>query len=448
MRTTTILLLLMAMAPASASAATETEDYRAAYALVLEERWTEAVAAFDRFVAAHPDSDQLDAALFWQCYARDRGGQPAEEALECYERMIERFPRSAWADDAHREMVRLARDLARQGEPKYVEHVRSRVRGHEEDVEVLALAALADIGDEASIAAILERLEGATDRRLRAAIVTVLEDIDTPAVTERLAVLVRSDDAPEVRAAAVDALEDRDAPEVTDLLLELAGTDQPREVRAAAVSALAERGDARVVDVLTKMARGADERLAEDAIEALGELDLDEGVAALDQLYGALESRTLRAEVIHELGDEDTMRRLTILARIVRSETDVELAALATRQLGEFDRPEAGQIIDEIARSDRPARVRAAAVGARAELGAQDEAAAALARLLRDDEDPQVRAAAAHGLGELAAAESVSVLARAAGADADRTVRAAALRALGEIGTPAARDALIELLGR
>ncbi len=54
--------------------------YKQAYNQVLEEKWAEAFKAMEAMVREYPKSAWTDDARFWQCYAREKLGQPLEGA--------------------------------------------------------------------------------------------------------------------------------------------------------------------------------------------------------------------------------------------------------------------------------------------------------------------------------------------------------------------------------
>jgi HEAT repeat protein len=78
---------------------------------------------------------------------------------------------------------------------------------------------------------------------------------------------------------------------------------------------------------------------------------------------------------------------------------------------------------------------------------AGEASAPALGQMLEGQQDPEQRKAIVYALSDIDSDESVAILARVAKNDQDKQVRHAAVQALGAIGTPAAKQALRDLLG-
>lgn len=442
-----VILASLALAPpavAGAAAANQgVEAYRAAYGYVLDESWTDAERAFSAFVDEHPSSEWADDAAFWRCYARERARMDPGPTFECYLELRDRWPDSEWADDAERAAVSVARRLAREGDDSYL----GRVRGFEPDDEgttVAVLAALAEVGDAASVQAILDRLEQTADPRLRAEMVEILKDAEPGAATDAIVRLARTDPAPQVRETAVEVIADLDGAPQLKLLAEIARTDPHPGVRTAATWGLGERGDERALPLLKELARGADPEVAEAAVEAIAESGWSGTLDFLEQLFAETGSAALRRSIIDGIADAHRERALPWLRDLVGSDIP-DIAEAAIEGLGEIEHPDAVSALDEAVRTAGLRSLRLAAVDALAE-HESPAAFEALLRILETAADSRVRAAAAEGLGWREDDRAVEPLARAARLDPDPGVRASATEALGDIGSARARDALIELL--
>ena len=62
-----------------------------------------------------------------------------EAAFGCYEDLLARHPKSEWADEAKRSMIRLAKQLSKHGKPEFMEDVRAF--GQSEDAGTAVAAA-------------------------------------------------------------------------------------------------------------------------------------------------------------------------------------------------------------------------------------------------------------------------------------------------------------------
>jgi HEAT repeat protein len=446
-----LLLLLLLLLPTAAFARDDADAYRGGYQHVLDEDWPGASTAFRDLVAKYPKSDWTDDATFWLCYAEEHSGKTAEASFECYQSFTAKYPKSEWTDDAERNLVRLAGGLAQQGKPEY----RDRIRGleqHPDDEKLLpVLMALAEIGDERSLDVIFERIERTPDEQLRAAIVRVLDEAEGPAADKalrKLADLVAKDPSLRVRVAALSTLSEYDDhPETERLLREVAmDAKQPLELRVVALDRLEDFESPDLVGFLEGLAVAADDpQLAGAAIHALGEIESDASTAALRKIFAGAKTKELRGMALHAIAESEDAAAVEFLGKVAREDADPEIARFAVSQLGDFETAEALTALQQIAGSQADWRLRATAIAA---IGEQESeaAVAALAAIARKGDDPRLRRAAAHALAETELDSAIQVLAGLAVSDPDPDVRRDAAHALGEIGSPAARDALIELL--
>lgn len=440
-----LILVFLIFIPVSALAADgDTAAYRSAYELVLDEQWKEAVDVFTSFVNQYPESSWADDAGFWRCYARERAGLDPKATFECYLELQKRWPDSEWVDDAQRAAVALARGLARKGDDTYLDRVRGWQTDDDTESTLAVLAALADVGDQASVQAILDRLGQTEDPRLRAEMVSILYDVESDAALATIVNLARNDPSPEVRVVAVDVISDYSDPAHFNLLAEIARTDSNAEVREEAVMAIAYSEDRRGLGVLEEIARGQDPHAARAAVEALGESDFPEATAALERLLAEPSLADMRLDIAWAIAESDGPRALSVLTGLAQSQ-DTDLAEEAIEVIGDLDHRGAVSVLSEIADTANNRRLRIAAVEALSN-GDSQEALNVQLRLLRTADDSQIRAAAADALGWREDDRTIDPLAEAARLDPDPRVREAATHALGDIGSARARDALINLL--
>jgi outer membrane protein assembly factor BamD (BamD/ComL family) len=76
-----------------------TKVFRSARDLITDGDWARAQAKFDEYVSSYPNEKNLDAALYWMAYAQHK----LEKFAECrktIDRLLEKYPSSAWRDDA------------------------------------------------------------------------------------------------------------------------------------------------------------------------------------------------------------------------------------------------------------------------------------------------------------------------------------------------------------
>ncbi|HEY4491145.1 MAG TPA: tetratricopeptide repeat protein, partial [Acidobacteriota bacterium] len=110
-----LMSILLSVAVCQAVGKEEQDKYYAAYNMILDEKYAEAIQAFEKFRKEFPNSDKGDDAFFWICLAREKSGLSAEEAAKCYQNFIAAYPESDYADDATENLVRIAHQLVKKG---------------------------------------------------------------------------------------------------------------------------------------------------------------------------------------------------------------------------------------------------------------------------------------------------------------------------------------------
>ena len=141
-------------------------------------------------------------------------------------------------------LVREGVDIVQIDDPHLCLFVDAAVRSRYEDADRLLaiLVALGEIGDERSVDIIFQRLDTTDDEHLRARIVEVLEDVESPRAVDKLETLAKSDPSPRVRIAALEALDDRGDSDPLPLLREVvADPGQPLRVRIEALDEIGDR---------------------------------------------------------------------------------------------------------------------------------------------------------------------------------------------------------------
>jgi HEAT repeat protein len=282
-----------------------------------------------------------------------------------------------------------------------------------------AATALAYIGDPAALAALESQAttdRGPTRHEVVRALGATLRGRPDPSARKLLRSLAQ-DATVKTSLAALGGLaaahDASDAPFLRDMV-EHAASDR----RRAAAWALGELQDAGSIDTLAIAMSGKDDRLVGDSAWALGEIlaanPADKRATSIAErwLYvakhggwaGAIDSAGALARLLWALPKE---QRAPLLAGTKRA----ALQALVFHK-------------------SRLVRINTA--HALASLAGDDEAAKALAQLLRDDPSSQVRIAAARALAQLGGGRASSALAAAAAADPDPAVQAVA-----RVSTPA-----------
>jgi HEAT repeat protein len=428
------------------------QAFRAAHKLILEEKYAAGIQALQAFLDKYRSSDWDAEARFWICYATEKTAPSPEKSLECYQGFIQTNPHSRWVNDAKMNMVRIAHQLAKEGKPQYEQQVRPFAEEADNEIEMTALAALLDLGDEKSLAKVLERVDRIQNESVRAKMVRMLEDhADSPAVMRKLCEIARKDPSAKVRVSAVRAVAESDSAEALALLREKVQSSDALEVRRAALRAMSDlQGHSTEVVALLKTTAETESNteLAVSAVRAIGDLESRQATEALKEIYTKAASAEVRKAVIHALADSsvDAKEVIPFLLQIAAKDSKPEIRRSAISSLADIEGPEALAALKELATSGGEIEGREAALRALGDRPAK-ESVAILASVLSSEKESRLRKAAARALGDTQDNASVAALEQAAKSDSDIDVRRAAVRALGDIGTPAAREALIRLVG-
>ena len=211
------------------------------------------------------------------------------------------------------------------------------------------------------------------------------------------------------------------------------------EAHAALVSVFLHRGAARAA--LADLRARSSVRRAR-AAQLLGDLELRQAVPDLCRLLTDRdrEVRVVAVRSLGRIGDASAAWRL-IASLDLHDPVPSLLATHTLVQLG------ADAEVTLSAALDHPqARVRAVCLDALGLIGATG-AATRMARVLKDDDNLDVRVSAAAALGRLGARTAQLPLAAALDPSRPPALRAAAARALGDLGSPTAVPALAAWLG-
>jgi len=97
----------------------DVKAYQKAYNLVLSEQWQEAQTAMRQFIKNFPQSKLIDDAEYWKCYTAEKLEIPQEEVIALYDDFIRRYPESNWADDAKKNLLKYNMSSYESAEKRY-----------------------------------------------------------------------------------------------------------------------------------------------------------------------------------------------------------------------------------------------------------------------------------------------------------------------------------------
>lgn len=341
MNTTRTLLLALCLALAAGVGARPDADlpsasaqarnlYRSGHEALDRQDWLAAVRQFRALEAelARRGDEGRDAALYWQAYALERGGDAAG-AGGIAQKLLAEFPDSAWADDAGEllgtsggddDSARLmALDALLVSSPQQALPIlrevlagRSNDRIKKRALFILVQLAPAHAGD--AIAAILAGEASAALKR--EAIQTLALAGDASAGARLIAYYGREVD-PSLKRAVIDAglLGDR-----VDLVLQIARSERDAELQSHALRVLGAMGQAaRLAELLPGLTDADAQRSAVDALAIAGEVD---ALAALVRGDGALR---LRLHAVRALSIAASERRVQTLVALYQEQQQAEV---------------------------------------------------------------------------------------------------------------------------
>ena len=292
-----------------------------------------AARLFRRIVDEEPDSEYAPDALYWQAFALYRVGttDTMREALAALDLQRERFPGAATRGDADALAVRIRGVLARSGDADAAQRVyedaaryevaEGECPDEESDVRIAALNALMEMDAERALP-VLEKVLARRDEcsaTLRRKAVFIVADGSHPRATDILLEVARTDPDPEVRGQAVFWLSEVDDERAVDALEQILQESNDTELREKALFALSENDSERAGQILRRYALDSSEpeEVREKALFWLAEREGGGDVVFLRELYGRVESESLKEKVLYaasESGDPESVEWLFEIA--------------------------------------------------------------------------------------------------------------------------------------
>src|ERR1700752_738243 len=76
-----------------------TTVFRSARDLITDGEWAKAHEKFNEYVTSYPNEKNIDAALYWLAYTQQKLAK-YDQCRSTIDRLLEKYPNSAWRDDA------------------------------------------------------------------------------------------------------------------------------------------------------------------------------------------------------------------------------------------------------------------------------------------------------------------------------------------------------------
>jgi tetratricopeptide (TPR) repeat protein len=358
-----------------------TTIFRSARDLITDGEWAKAQEKFNEYVTSYPNEKNIDAALYWLAYSQQRLAK-YDQCRVTLERLLEKYPSSAWKDDARVLMAQI---------PAYASNYAAAVAASDElaaklkletavlppvegayvirpgaplapvaiapgqtvpgaavwvgegsnnsaddddpcEFKIVVLQALFQTDLQRGILAATEWLKpGSTQTvRCKGAALTLLGRNGGKSVTPVILGVARSEPDLKLRARAISALGATNDDSVVDALRDFALTSQENDIVEASLYALSRHTGERAIVVLSDIAiSGKTTPQKKLAISSIASRPGEPAVDALLRIYDADQTIEIRRAVISGFGNRKSERAAAKLFDIARSSDTIELRKAA-----------------------------------------------------------------------------------------------------------------------
>ena len=104
--------------PAPAAPNTERGAYDQIKNMVYDAQYQQAYEGSVHFLKKYAKSSNAEEVSFWRCYALQRAARDLTRSFDCYQTFLTQYPDGNWSDDARAEYVKVAKKLAKAGDPR------------------------------------------------------------------------------------------------------------------------------------------------------------------------------------------------------------------------------------------------------------------------------------------------------------------------------------------
>jgi HEAT repeat protein len=306
--------------------------------------WDGAAKAFGEL--ARQKGARADAALYWQAYALNKGGQ-RDEALKALASLKTGYPQSRW----QRERRALELEIRQaSGQTPQVDAEDS------DELKLMALSGLMNADPARAMPLITQMLQsGSSSPKVRDRALFVLAQSGSPEARQALMAIARNDANADLQARAIQNLGLFGGGESHQALVEIYATSKNLQARKAVLNALMLSGDrAALADVARK------EASAELRREAINQLGVSGGRDELWQMYQQEKDADAKRAIINALfvgGGSDQ------LSQLATKEADPALRREAIEKLG-LTGQESAPTLKTIYASDKDPQIKRAVLNA------------------------------------------------------------------------------------
>jgi hypothetical protein len=398
--------------------------FRSGRDLITDEQWAKAQEKFNQLVTGYPNDKNVDAALYWTAYALNKQTKTSE-CRQTLRQLLERYPNSAWREDARVLLAQIAGGYAvgypatvtavpavRLGDPVYVTSANAPVAmGSGQSGSATIWAAddapgSSDSDDPCEFRIVVLQALFQTDVQRG---IVVATDWLKPGSTQTV----------RCKGAALSLLGRNGGKSVTPVILAVARNEQDLKLRARAITALGSTNDDSVIDPLRDFAMSSNENdIVEASLYALARHTGDRAVTVLGEIASnSSKPASVRRQAISNIASRAGEPSVDALLRIYDSDQTIEIRKSVISGFGNRKSERAGAKLVEIARGSDIVELRKAAVSAISRRGG-DKVIDTLLSLYDNEknEDVKDQIMNALGSGTVVYSDSASVVSRTLGA--------------------------------
>lgn len=348
----------------------EARAYSEGYQHVTESRWDRAIERFNDVIAAK--GARVDAALYWKAYAQDRGGQRAD-ALATLSTLSRDHQNSRYLQQAKALEAEVRRNAGQPVRPQ---------DAADEDLKLMAIAALQHQAPEQSIPMLEKLLAGTASPKLKERALFVLAQSDSAQAREVLKGIAKGNSTPELQSRAITYLGNHGGKESRAVLAEVYSSTSDIDMKKRILRAFMTGGEK---DRLFTAAQSEQNpELRATAVQQLGVMGAH---TELSQLYAKETSVEIKKQIIQAMYTGGNSSRMMELAK---TEQNPELRRVAIRNLGLMGNKGNSDALLEIYNTEKDLAVKRTAIQALA-MGDRNENAAALVAIARKEQDPTLK---------------------------------------------------------
>ena len=350
-----------------AQASRTDRDYQEGTAALDARQYSQAIAAFERVVAAK--GSQADGAIYWIAYARNKQGRRGD-ALVTLAELRRTYPSSRWLSDARALDVEIRQASGQTIAPASTS---------DEETKLMVLNSLIGSNPERIVPVLEKLLNSQNSTRVKEKALFVLAQSNSPSARNLLVQIAKGGSNPELRTKAVEYLGIFGGKQNHQLLADVYKSSNDVEIKKRVLNSFMISGDRD--DLLAAAKSESNPELRMEAVRLLG---ITGGTDELWQLYRTESSTDVKKAILQGLFLSGKPDKLFDLAR---NEKDPELRRTAIRQLGLMGRDKTGTFLTTLYAQDQDKSVKRAVIDALFIEGNSQ----AVVSLARKEPDPELK---------------------------------------------------------